>query len=70
MKRRNRIWREEKDGIYHRVKEAILEELSLCEEEHGIKLKALNIDSLIILYSKLPDQSIKTKQLRTNCKPT
>jgi len=58
MRSSNRIWKEERDGIHLRVKQAIEAELLLCQEEYGIKLEATNIDSLLIVYSKLDKKYI------------
>jgi len=68
MRYANRTWKEERDGIYLRVKRAIEAELLLCQEEHGIKLAVLNIDSLLIGYSKLNKPTILSKGLRTDSK--
>jgi len=65
MRYSNRTWKEERDGIHLRVKKAIEAELLLCQEEYGIKLEATNIDSLIIVYSKLDNSTIISKELRT-----
>jgi len=64
MRVSNRVWKEERDGIYLRVKQAIEDELLLCQEEHGIKLAVLNIDSLLIGYSKLNKPTEASQQLR------
>jgi len=64
MRYANRTWKEERDGIYLRVKRAIEAELLLCQEEHGIKLAVLNIDSLLIGYSKLNKPTVESKELR------
>jgi len=68
MRYANRTWKEERDGIYLRVKRAIEAELLLCQEEHGIKLAVLNIDSLLIGYSKLNKPTVESKELRTKSK--
>jgi len=65
MRFSNRVWKEERDGIHLRVKRAIEDELLLCQEEYGIKLEATNIDSLLIMYSKLYKPTIISKELRT-----
>ena len=68
MRVSNRVWKEERDGIYLRVKQAIEDELLLCQEEHGIKLAVLNIDSLLIGYSKLNKPTVFSKELRRSTK--
>ena len=64
MRSSNRVWKEERDGIHLRVKRAIEAELLLCQEEYGIKLEATNIDSLLIVYSKLYKPTEASQQLR------